>query len=528
MNNVVLRYYQSEAATAIFDYIEKNEGKHPLVGYPTGAGKTIIIADIIRYALEKWPDIHIVVLSHVKEILRQNYDALTKYLNIDIGLWSAGLGSNSINQVTIAGIQSVYNRSDFFKSFELVIIDEAHLIPPSGDGMYQTFFKAIGEHVRIGLTATPFRLGSGYLYGDREDTMFDDIVIDYTYMDAFNKLIDDGYLCNLRTMATKIEMNTDDIKIVAGDFSEKELKDKFDKKEFTEKIVAEIIKIGANFNKWLIFAIDIEHAEHIAEILLQNGVDAYVVHSKMSNESRDNVIKLYKTGVLRAIVNVNILTTGFDAPDIDLICTLRPTKSPVIHVQSIGRGLRIHPSKTYTMVLDFAGNTERLGPINDVQVRKKRKGSKAEPVTKRCPECDAIHHPSVRICDNCGHVFEFKSELQLQSTDANIIARNVSHTQQVDHVKYRVHERGNNPRSLRVDYVCGLRQFSEFIFIESNGYVGHKARHWLERRCPSRIDANSISTAFELYNVSQHLKVPSKIEITEGGKYAKISKYLFE
>ena len=523
----MLRYYQSEAAPAIFDYIENNEGKHPCVAYPTGAGKTIIIAEIIRYALERWPNIHIVILSHVKEILKQDYDALNVHLDRAVGLWSSGLGSNSLEQITVAGIQSVYSKCDFFFFFELVIIDEAHLIPSSGDGMYQTFFKGIGEHVRIGLTATPFRLGSGYLYGNDGTTMFDDLVVDYTSMESFNKLIDDGYLCNLRTMATKIEMNTDDIKIVAGDFSEKELKEKFDKKEFTEKIVAEIIRIGENFNKWLIFAIDIEHAEHITELLLQNGIDAYVVHSKMSNESRDNVIKLYKTNVLRAIVNVNILTTGFDAPDIDLICTLRPTKSPVIHVQSIGRGLRIHPSKAYTMVLDFAGNTERLGPINDVQVRKKRKGSKQDPVTKRCPECNAIHHPSVRICDNCGHEFVFKSDLRLQSTDANIIVRTSSHIQTVDHVKYRIHERGNNPRSLRVDYVCGLRQFSEYINIEHSDYALHRAIHWIERRLPDDIDIATISNAFELYQIADRLKIPDKIEITEGGKYAKIKKYLF-
>ena len=155
----------------------------------------------------------------------------------------------------------------------------------------------------------------------------------------------------------------------------------FDREEITKAIVKEIMNVGKNFNKALIFAIDIDHAEHIAEVLLQSGETAYVVHSKMGDKNRDNVVKMFKDGRIRYLVNVNILTTGFDAPDIDLICLLRPTKSPVLHVQSIGRGLRVHPSKTYTMVLDFAGNTERLGPINNITIRKKRESKeKQDPV----------------------------------------------------------------------------------------------------------------------------------------------------
>ena len=243
-----------------------------------------MIADIIQRAKKEWPTVKIVVLSHVKEILQQDHSALTKYLHMPIGLWSSGLNSNSLEDVTVAGIQTVYDKAEFFDKFELVIIDEAHLIPPSGEGMYQTFLKNIGPHVRVGLTATPYRLGSGYIFGNDDTTMFDDIVVDYTYMDKFNELIDQGYLCNLRTFATKTELDTNGIRTTGGDFNDKDMSDKFDRDEITREICKEIMRVGEQFKKWLIFAIDIKHAEHITEILLQSGIKAYIVHSKMEEK----------------------------------------------------------------------------------------------------------------------------------------------------------------------------------------------------------------------------------------------------
>lgn len=523
---IKLRPYQESVAPAVFKYMEENEDKNPCVAIPTGGGKTYIAADIIKHALIEWPKIEIVVLSHVKEILEQNHAALTRYLNIDIGLWSSGLSSNSQKQVTVAGIQTVYNKIDFFRDYDLVIIDEAHLIPVKGDGMYLTFLKGIGEHRRIGLTATPYRLGSGYIYGPTDETMFDDLIIDYTYMEAFNKLIEDGYLCKLRTMRTETTMNPEGVRTTAGDYNDKDLSDKFDRQEITNAIVKEIIKIGEKYNKWLIFAIDIEHAEHITERLLQSGVDAYIVHSKMSDSSRDEIIKMFKSGKLRAIVNVNILTTGFDAPDIDLICLLRPTKSPVIHVQSIGRGLRIHPSKDHTMVLDFAGNTERLGPINDVQIRKKRKSAEiVEPIVKTCPDCNAIHHPSVRVCDNCGHVFQFKSDLRWNSSGAEVVATTQVSWHDVTEVTYTKHIKPNTPNSVCVKYQCGLRQFREWICIEHPGYAGAKALQWLKRRWPfSLLVPEDIDSTEKLFEISDKLKKPKRIQIDETGKYPKIIK----
>lgn len=529
---MILRPYQEVIAPQVFDYMISNPGRNPCIAIPTGGGKTIIAADIIKHALEKWPKTKILVVSHVKEILEQDYDALTAYLNIPVGLYSSGLKSRTFEQVTVAGIQSIYRQIDLFKNIDFVIVDEAHLIPIKGLGMYKTFLNGIGEHRCLGLTATPFRLGSGYIYGEDDETIFDDCIIDLTYMEEFNQLVDDGYLCDLRTMATNSEYDVSGIRTTAGDFNDKDMSDKFDRKDITRKIIDEVIQKATSFNKWLLFAIDIEHAEHITECLIANGINAYIVHSKMKESERDKVIQMFKSGSLRAIVNINILTTGFDAPDIDLIVLLRPTKSPVVHVQSIGRGLRPYPGKNYTMVLDFAGNTERLGPINDVRVAKKRKSKieNVDPITKRCPKCNAIHHPSVRVCSTCGFKFEFKSDLRLGSTDAPIIAKNHTSWYEVQDITYNLHRKSHSPNSIKVTYQCGLRFFREWICIEHEGYAGAKAIKWVINRTGYTNGFISLLNANELLDMCNFgkLKSPLKIKVDTSTKYPNIIEYIFE
>ena len=416
-----LRPYQLPICDRVFNYIKNNPGKHPLVALPTGAGKTVVLAEIIKESLRRNPNGHVLVLSHVKEILEQNVEAIESHISQKVGVYSAGLDSKEIEQVTVASIQSAYNKPELFQKFKLVIIDECHLIPMDDNTMYRKFFNQLNNPSYCGLTATPFRLGSGYIYGE-EDTIFDDMVYDLTSMENFNKLVEDGYLCPLRTKATNNEFDVTGIKTVGGDFDLKGMSNAFDRDGITKSCIKEIIKAGTNYKKWLIFAIDIDHAEHIAEALIRSGIPTGIVHSRMDFD-RDKMIRDFKDGVYKAIVNVNVLTTGFNDPEIDLIAMLRPTKSPIIHVQTIGRGLRIADGKDHCLILDFSGNTERLGPINDVHVYKKRKSTgEGEAITKRCPACDCIHHPSVKICDNCGHKFEFKSGLNINSTAAEIIA----------------------------------------------------------------------------------------------------------
>lgn len=516
-----LRPYQDPISEKVFTYMRNNRDKHPLVAMPTGSGKTVVLADIILKAIKRWPATKVLVISHVREILEQDYESITFHTGLDVGVYSAGLKKREMKQVTVAGIQSIFRKPERWKDYKFIIIDECHLIPPGKNSMYRKFFAGL-EHPRyFGLTATPFRLGDGYIYGE-EESIFDDLIYDLTTKKKFIQLIKDGYLCQLKTSATNIELETEGIRTVAGDFDKKMLSTKIDKDSITKVAIQEIIEKGAAYKKWLIFAIDIEHAENIAEELGQNGIPTMVIHSKMDFD-RATVIKHYKLGTFRAIVNVNVLTTGFDDPEIDLIALLRPTKSPVIHVQTIGRGLRIAPKKDHCLVLDFAGNTERLGPINDIVPKKKGKGKEGgEPITKRCPACDTIHHPTKKICEFCGHVFQFKTLLQGTAKEVDVIKDKEQVWLKVNDVSYQLHNKKNSPSMMKVTYTCGLRTYNEYVCVEHRGYAGYKAKHFLEYR-----GVTGIKTAIGAVHNSEDLMKPNRILIDKSGKYPRVKEYSF-
>ena len=495
------------------------KGKNPVLALPTGAGKSYIIAEIIKQCRDKW-GVDALVLSHVKEIIKQDYESLKKF-NMGVTIYSAGLGSKVISEVTVAGIQSAYRKPELFKRFKLVIVDEAHLISPKDASMYQKFFEAIGDCIIIGLTATPYRLGTGYIY-EGEKRIFDYLSYDLTSRENFNKLVEDGYLCKLVTKGTKTKLSTEGVRTTAGDFNDKDLSAANDKEVITNAAIKEICSVAQDRKKWLLFAIDIEHAEHIAEGLMRMGIKTNIVHSRMEMD-RDKVIQDFKDGKYRAIVNVNVLTTGFDDPDIDLIGILRPTKSPVLHVQTIGRGLRVSPGKSDCLVLDFAGNTARLGPINDIVIVKKKKGQKQDkPVMKECPECGEYVWPAVRICPDCGFKFEFESDLESKYSELEVVTKGAQWFDVAD-VFYEVHTKRNSPDTMKVIYNCGIRNFREWICVEHKGYAKTRADHWIKFR-----GGNPVDKADEAVLGAVFLRKPSRILIDSKGKYPVIKDCKFE
>jgi len=514
--SIELRHYQAGVTPAVIKYFRLNKGKHPVVALPTGAGKTYCIADLIKHCVSKW-NVKVLVLSHVKEILEQNHASLSKYLNCDVGLNSSMLGRREINNVTVAGIQSVYRNPEIFKDFNLVIVDEAHLISVEQNTMYQKFLSGIGKYICVGFTATPFRLGTGYIYGDHDGAMFDDLCYDWTTSDKFVQLVNEGFLSKLTTKRTELEMDTTGIKLKGGDFNEKQLSDRFDREIITNEAIKEMIAAGKDRKKWLIFAIDIKHAEHIAEMLIRNGIPTAPVHSQMKESGfcREKVIKEFKNGKYKCVVNVNILTTGFDEPGIDLIGILRPTNSPILHVQMLGRGSRIIQGKSDCLVLDFAGNTERLGPINDVLVKTKGKGKDGgDPIVKTCPGCNSILPPAIKICPDCGHEFKFQHGLSAVAGDYKIIEDGKNHWIEVEDVEYSVHSNFGSPSSLKVTYKYGKQSVSEFICVEHKGFAKHKADHWVKYR-----GGSPCNSAHELLEQAEDLNMPIKILVQKKNKY---------
>jgi len=516
------RDYQITAKNKVLSYVAENEGKHPLIALPTGSGKSLVIADIIKHVRKEW-NIYVLVISHVREILIQDYEAINNYIDEDVGVYSAGLKRREILPVTVAGIQSIHNRPDEFDHFDFVIIDECHLISPNNETMYRKFLSKI-HAIYFGLTATPFRLGTGYIYGNK-DSLFDDLVYDLTRLTEFNNLLARGFLSNLIVKQTTLELDTEDLHTRGGDFIDSEMSSAFDKAAITELALDEVIEVGVDYKKWLIFAIDIGHAEHIAESLIGRGIPTGLIHSKMEF-CRETTIKKFKEGEYRCIVNVNVLTTGFDDPEIDLIVMLRPTQSPVLHVQTVGRGLRPAPGKDHCRILDFAGNTKRLGPINDIQIHKKKKGDeKGEPITKTCPKCDTICHPTLLKCDVCGYIFPIKVHLTAHAGNDCIISEGEK-WYKIQKVDYRLINRDSAPDMIRVEYRSGLKTIKEYWCLDHTGFARFKAVNTIRQRSNGILDKylTSCESAMEIVN---SLNIPEEIRLKESGKYPEITRFKF-
>jgi DNA repair protein RadD len=426
--------------------------------------------------------------------------------------------------IIFGGVASVVNNIHDFGHRDLLLIDEAHLLSPKEGTMYQRVISGlmdINPQLKvIGLTATPYRLGQGML---TDDGLFTDICYDKTNLKGFNELLNAGFLCKLVPPRVETELDVSGVRIGSdGDFKRGELQAAVDKKDITVRALTEMMHYSEDRRSWLIFASGIEHAEHISEILNEWGIPTAAIHSKMSL-SRDEAIRDFKSGQLRCVVNNNVLTTGFDHPLIDLIGTLRPTVSPGLHIQMLGRGTRIAPGKENCLVLDFAGNVRNLGPINDPVIpRKKGQRTGTAPI-KVCPQCDVLVHASLRICDNCGYEFPKYTKLQSSAGESEIIRSGLPKTEwiMVSGVYYTRHKGKNGkPDSIKTTYQCGLRQFTEYVFPESKG--GKFTKWWKERS-----DAPVPYSVTEFLQLLEYLRKPTQIRVNFSSKYEDVLNYKF-
>lgn len=512
-------WYQDKANDAIFNFFNNGSKGNPLVTAPTGSGKSVMIADFCRRVKEKWPSQRILVLAHDAEILVQDHKSIERQNpSYKIGLYSAGLKSRTIESITVAGIQSAYKKPELFNHFDIVLLDEAHTVSYDPKSMYRKFLNALGKRV-VGFTATPFRLGTGYLHIGK-DAMFSDIV----FTISIETLQKEKKLCNITSKQPLITLDASQIKKQEGDFIIKELSMAFDRELITTEIVQELVQYKDVRKKWMVYAIDIDHAEHITESLNNAGIKTAVLHSKLK-VGRNIILDKFRAGKYQAVVSVAMLTTGVDIPEVDLIVLLRPTSSPVLHVQIIGRGMRINPADIDAdcLVLDFAGNLLRNGPIDSPVIKLKGKGG-GEAIMKVCEGCNEIVPIATRTCKICGATFEFKHGLSAEASQDAVMA--VVEWHKVDDVTYDVRPSAKNGTPLLwVYYQCGLRQFKESVCIEHRGHARTFAKRWWERRSSL---AGVPDTASEACNLKNSLKRPIRIKVDESGKYNSIKEHEFK
>ncbi len=541
-----LRYYQQDAVLATYDFLQKRTD-NPCIVCPTGAGKSHILAQICHDVVTRWSG-RVLMLTHVKELVEQNAEKIKNMLGGQhIGIYSAGLKQRETAQPIIgASIQSVYKRACEFDPFDLILVDEGHLIPPTGDGMYQQFFadaKTINPKIRIvGLTATPYRMTSGMLCGP------DNILNDVCYEIGVKELIMQGFLCPLKSKAGKHKADTSGLHIRGGEFINSEIADLMDSETLVHSACNEIIAETKHRNSILIFASSVGHAQHIKDKIQRvSGQEVGMVTGDTSSGERAEIIKRFKgqtvaadlfgatKGPLKYLVNVNVLTTGFDAPNVDCVVLLRPTNSPGLYYQMVGRGFRLHPSKENCLVLDFGGNILRHGPVDSIQIKERSgrggKGDNDSPA-KECPECQALIHAGYSICPECS--FEFPKAGQNHEATAStegILSGEITDEQfDVSAVAFHEHIKRNADENtkptLRVEYRLGLGHYeSEWVCFEHTGYARDKAEQWWLARSNEPVP-DTIWQALDLANAGVLADTNSIIvRSISGQKYNRIIAY---
>lgn len=527
---IQLRDYQLEATQAVYDAIIAGF-KAPIIAMPTGTGKSLTLAHGIHRTCSEYPQTRHMVLAHVKELVEQDYKAIRKlWRAAPVGIYSAGLNERDTMQpIIVGGSASVRNCVEKFGYRDFLWIDEAHMLSPTAETTYQKIVTKLREVnpglIVVGLTATPYRRGIGCL---TNGGIFDTVAIDLTTAECWKRFIAEGFLCPIYPKRTSAQIDVSSVSIVNGDYADGQLQAASDKLELNESIAREIALAAREGERraTLVFCSGIDHAEHMAEQLQANGMRARAVHSRMASGERDSVIRAFKSGNLDAVTNNGVLTTGFDYPQIDLIGMARATVSVGLWVQMLGRGTRPAPGKRDCVVLDFAGNRPRLGPIDAPYVPNPKKGEKTgELPVKVCDNCGCYAHISARVCEACGELFPIQTKLKPEAGTAAIMSSEapIIETFNVTRVVYVSHARKiDGAESIRIGYMCGPRIFNKWINFE-NTKSKHFAHEWWRQFVGGDMPTNKEEA---LKMLSKGVAVtPKRVRVWTNKQYPEITGY---
>ena len=543
-----LRPYQKEAVEAVYGHLREKD-TNPCVVIPTAGGKSCILGQIAADAVKRWRG-RVLVLAHVKELLQQNADKIRRFAEgVPVGLYSAGLDSrDTAEPVIVAGIQSVYNKAAALGRFDLVLIDEVHTVPAEGEGMYRTFLEAekrINPLVRlIGFTATPYRLQGGSICKP------ENLLQEVCYEARIPELIAQGYLSPITAKAGRSGAKLAELHIRAGEFVSDEVEAAMNESAVVDRAVRDMLDLARDRKHVMIFCSGVKHCKHVAKVVRSiAGEECAVVTGDTPAHERAETLARFKgekvadllgeDRPLRFLANVGVLTTGFDAPCIDCVVLLRPTMSPGLYQQMVGRGFRLSPGtgKQNCLVLDYGGNIERHGPVDMIRIREKAQGqTHLPPAAKECPQCRELIHPAVRLCPSCGYVFPAPERQGIEARAANggILSGEFSEEEHpVTRVSYGVHtKRGapeGAPRTVEVTYTVDmLTRFKEWLCPEHTGFARKKFESWWRRHAPGCDFPKDAQDAVWLASEGA-VKEPESITVrtVAGEKYPRVVDYKF-
>jgi len=358
----------------------------------------------------------------------------------------------------------------------------------------------------------------------------DHILTDTCYEVGVRELIARGFLCPLRSKAGSVKADTSGLHVRAGEFVAGEVEDLMDEDGLVESACAEIVGYTVDRRSVLIFCSGVRHGEHVARILSErHGVECGFVCGETPASERNEILNRFKQGDLRFLANINVLTTGFDAPNIDCIALLRPTLSPGLYYQMVGRGFRIDEGKSDCLVLDFGGNVIRHGPVDAIRIGDPGNGTVEAPA-KECPECRALIHAGYQVCPECGHSFPPRetTKHEAHASGDGVLSSDepTCRTERVGGVEYAVHYKGGDPDAtptMRVEYRIGFNKYMrEWVCFEHTGYALTKASQWWFARS-NDVFPSSVEEAIEMAQAGALAETRTiTIERQPGEKYERI------
>jgi DNA repair protein RadD len=523
-----LRDYQERIINAIYKWFGDNPEGNPVAVAPTGSGKSHLIAAFVYGALTQYPDTRVLMLTHVKELIEQNSEKMRQHWpGAPMGIYSASVGKRQLGEpITFGGVQSLRKRARQLGHIDLILVDECHLISHKDEGSYRSLIgelRAINPHLRvIGFTATPWRLGHGVITG--EGTLFSALIECVT----IEELIYKGHLAPLRSKSTAYQLDVSKVAKRGGDYIEKDLQDAVNTQDANARIADEIVARAGDRKHWLLFCAGVAHAEAMAAELIRRGISAACLTGAATKGEREKILAAYKAGEIQALTNVNVLTTGFDFTDIDLLACIRPTMSPTLYVQMVGRGMRPKSHTDHCLVLDFAGLVRTHGPVTAVQPPKKRGAKEGDAPVKVCDECDELVHISAKVCPSCGFVFPIPKKEENTTPYSDDIMGIDPVEMPCTSWRWRVHtSRNSGMKMLMVSYYGGYSDpiVSEYLTVLHGGYAEQKALRTLAHivtMCGATLPDISEETLDEVVEALQASKPPTMIAYKADGKFYRV------
>lgn len=524
-----LRPYQRASLDAVHESWGSGE-RAGLVVLPTGAGKALVIAALVREVLAEDPNLRVAVVTHTRELIAQNHRELLAYwAEAPAGIYSAGIGRRDAGaQVLFCGIQSVAGRIAEIGAIDLVIVDEAHLIPRNAETVYGRFLgahRAARPDLRVvGLTATPYRLDSGRL-DEGEGRLFERILYEANVGD----LIHQGYLAPLISKATSTILDVTAVPRRGGDYIPSALEAAVNQDWITRAAVEEMVSYGRDRRSWLAFCAGLKHAEAVRDAIRAEGVSCEMISGETGKRERDRVIAAFRDGRLRCLTSVGVLATGFNVPRVDLVALLRPTQSTGLYVQQVGRALRLAPGKADGLILDYAGLVRMHGPVDIVTARSAAaiKGREGEVRAKPCPGCGALIALNASTCEACWVEPEEQDEEAAHEACADdenpILSGSVPDWLRVEGWSLAVHAAPPHADSLDVAFrLAGGLRHRVRLGLEQRGYPREKAVAWWRQISDGQPAPMTVAEALER---QAELVRPLAVQVRANGRHSESISY---